>query len=249
MSAQTIFEQLRKAGMSAAGALGAEGNMAEESGIEACRLQGDFTADRSMSRDYANKVDNGLISEDTFAKDGKGWGLVQFTWSGYKQGLLNHCRRRSLSIADEAAQVDYFVMILKTEFADLWKFLCTTDDIYKATERICCEFERPAVNNVQARYKAALRLRDELQAKATEEIDNGVERYFPPRVLCEGMTGPDVTLLQALLLCHGFNCGGCTGIFNNSTKIKVLSFQAENGLDTDGIAGPKTFKALGVRTT
>lgn len=257
MSALTIFEQLRRSGMSVAGALGTMGSMQEESGLEACRVQGDFSPDRWASKDYANKVDNGLILDDTFAKDGKGWGLVQFTWPGYKHGLLTFCRRHSISIANETAQIDYLVAVLKQEFPALWSFLCTCNDdqLYTATDRFCREFERPAVNNVNARFQAAKRLRDEIQSKATESIDNSVESpkedhpetpYWPPRMLCSGMTGADVQLLQALLLCHGFNPGGCSGIFDNRTRNMVVGFQAQNKLDQDGVAGPKTFKALGV---
>lgn len=69
---------------------------------------------------------------------------------------------------------------------------------------------------------------------------------WPPRMLCVGMVGPDVTALQALLLCHGYNCGGCSGIFDGRTRNMVIGFQAESGLTQDGIAGPKTFRKLGV---
>ena len=44
---------------------------------------------------------------------------------------------------------------MTTEYAALWKFLCETDELYTATERICKEYERPAVNNVQARFDVA----------------------------------------------------------------------------------------------
>ena len=80
----------------------------------------------------------------------------------------------------------------------------------------------------------------------TEEEKPSETPYWPPRMLCFGMDGADVQLLQALLLCHDYNPGGCTGIFDNRTKNMVLAFQTEHKLDVDGIAGPKTFKALGV---
>ena len=41
-----IFNQLRAAGCSRAGALGLMGNWKAESGLEACRLQNDFSANR-----------------------------------------------------------------------------------------------------------------------------------------------------------------------------------------------------------
>lgn len=256
MSTLTIFEQLRRAGCTVAGALGIMGNMQEESGLEACRVQGDFSPERWASKDYANKVDNGLISEDTFAEDGKGWGLVQFTWPGYKRGLLTFCRRHSISIANETAQIDYLVAILKQEFPALWSFLCTcTDDqLYTATDRFCREFERPAVNNVNARFQAAKRLRDEIQSKAVESIDNSVatdtnvgDKYWPPRMICKGMFGDDVSVLQALLKAHGYTLSDLSdtpGIFGDSTESALIKYQADNGLDIDGICGPKTWASI-----
>ena len=64
-------------------------------------------------------------------------------------------------------------------------------------------------------------------------------------MLCEGMVGADVAALQGLLLAHGCNVP-LSGEFDNKTKAMVMAFQGENGLATDGIAGPKTFRALGV---
>lgn len=255
MSTLTIFEQLRRAGCTVAGALGLMGNWECESNLEPCRVQGDFSPDRWASRDYANKVDNGLISEEIFARDAKGWGLAQWTYSTRKRALLTFCRRHSISIANETAQVDFAIAEMKTEYSDLWSFLCSCSDdqLYTTVERVCKEYERPAINNVEDRYNAARRLRDQLQGQAVENIDNSVDEaehvvtpFWPPRMLCFGMDGADVQLLQALLLCHDYNPGGCTGIFDNRTKSMVFTFQMENGLDVDGIAGPQTFRALGV---
>ena len=44
---------------------------------------------------------------------------------------------------------------MRTEGAALGDCLCDTDELNTAAERICKEYERPAVNNVDARYKAA----------------------------------------------------------------------------------------------
>lgn len=252
MSVLTIFEQLRRAGCTVTGTLALMGNWQEESGLEACRLQGDFQPDRWPSKNYAERVDSGLISAEEYYRDGKGWGITQLTFWTRKKGFLEYCRRKGCSIADETAQVEFAIAELKTEYASLWNCLCTCgeDQLYAATERVCREFERPAYNNVDVRFNAAKELRDELQGMAIENIDNTVteqkEVFWPPRVLCQGMDGPDVQLLQALLLCRGYNCGGVTGIFDNRTRNMVLAFQTENHLDVDGIAGPKTFKALGV---
>lgn len=253
MSTLTIFEQLRRAGCTVAGALALMGNWDCESNLESCRVQGDFSPDRIMSKDYANKVDNGLMSEDAFAKDGKGWGLAQWTYPARKRNLLTFCRRHSISIANETAQVDFAIAELKTEYPALWSFLCSCkdDQLYTAVDRVCREYERPAVNNVNARFQAAKRLRDEIQSKAVESIDNGVvpdtnvgDINWPPRMICKGMFGDDVAVLQALLKAHGYTLSDTPGIFGDSTESALIKYQADNGLVADGICGPKTWAAI-----
>lgn len=250
MSKQTIYERLVASGCTPTGALALMGNWACESNLEACRVQGDFQTDRQKSRDYASRIDNGRVSDDEWCWDGKGWGLAQWTFHTRKAALLQFCRRRSASVASEEAQVDFAVSELQTGYRTVWADLttCKEEELYKVVELVCTKYEQPAYNNIQQRANAAVKLRDELANSEPEKPakDEPTTPFWPPRTLCYGMKGADVTLLQALLLCHDYNCGGCTGIFNNATKIKVLSFQAESGLETDGIAGPKTFRALGV---
>ena len=214
MSAQTIFEFFRKEGMTPTGALAMLGNLKEESGLESCRLQGDFTSDRWKSRDYVAKVDSGVISDESFARAAKGFGLAQWTFWSRKQGLLSYCKRSGVSVGNENAQCGYIVAELRAEYPTLWSFLCSCgeDQIYDATRRICLEYERPAIPNSQARYNAAIQIRNELQAQAAEQIDNGIDKCWPPRMICEGMSGADVELLQALLKCHGYTLAGVGGV-------------------------------------
>ena len=251
MSVLTIFEQLRRAGCTVTGTLALMGNWQEESGLEACRLQGDFQPDRWPSKNYAERVDSGAIPADQYYRDGKGWGLTQLTFWTRKKGFLEYCRRKGCSIADEAAQVEFAVAELKTEYASLWSFLCTCseDQLYTATERVCREFERPAYNNVLERFAYAKALRDTIQSKAVESIDNTVviqktETSWPPRMICKGMFGDDVAALQALLRAHGYTLSDSPGIFGDSTETATRKYQADNGLDADGICGPKTWAAI-----
>lgn len=251
MSVLTIFEQLRRAGCTVTGTLALMGNWQEESGLEACRLQGDFQPDRWPSKNYAERVDSGAIPADQYYRDGKGWGLTQLTFWTRKKGFLEYCRRKGCSIADEAAQVEFAVAELKTEYASLWSFLCTCseDQLYTATERVCREFERPAYNNVRERFADAKALRDTIQGKAVESIDNTVvipktETSWPPRMICKGMFGDDVAVLQALLRAHGYTLSDSAGIFGDSTETATRKYQADNGLDADGICGPKTWAAI-----
>jgi hypothetical protein len=59
------------------------------------------------------------------------------------------------------------------------------------------------------------------------------------------MSGADVLDLQARLDELGYPLGALDGRYGPATAAAVRAFQTDNGLDTDGIAGPATFGALG----
>ena len=61
--------------------------------------------------------------------------------------------------------------------------------------------------------------------------------------LCKGMIGCDVMFLQAGLTCRGHGCV-VDGIFGDDTDAAVKGFQTEQGLQADGICGPKTWNTL-----
>jgi len=57
------------------------------------------------------------------------------------------------------------------------------------------------------------------------------------RYVCRGMA---VLELQQLLGSLGFDPGRLDGVFGSNTEMAVRAFQERNGLDVDGIVGPKT---------
>lgn len=69
---------------------------------------------------------------------------------------------------------------------------------------------------------------------------------YGQRNLKRGMHGSDVAALQRDLIALGYSCGkwGADGDFGRSTRSALKAFQHDNGLDADGIAGPKTFAKL-----
>lgn len=73
------------------------------------------------------------------------------------------------------------------------------------------------------------------------------EAFFPPRTLCKGMLGKDVTMLQAILDCRGYNTI-TDGIFGKGLETKVIQFQKkafpDNPVEWDGIVGRKTWGKL-----
>ena len=69
------------------------------------------------------------------------------------------------------------------------------------------------------------------------------EVYWPPRVICEGMSGDDVAAAQALLKARGGDVV-ITGDFDRRFKNRVMEWQSFNGLAADGIIGAATWAAL-----
>lgn len=69
---------------------------------------------------------------------------------------------------------------------------------------------------------------------------------FGNRTLKMGMEGIDVTELQQILTNLGYYVD-VTSVFGQSTKEEVMSFQAAEGLNIDGVVGPNTIAKLKLR--
>jgi len=61
-----------------------------------------------------------------------------------------------------------------------------------------------------------------------------------------GSRGNEVTQIQTKLKRWGYYKGSVDGIFGSQTLSAVRWFQSKNGLQVDGIAGPKTLTAMGI---
>ena len=249
MSAQTIYFKLVEAGMSPEGACAMLGNMQAESAMRSNNVQDGYGY---TDEGYTAKVDAGQLE----FRDGIGYGLCQWTYSTRKQKLLQFARSRGVSVGDEAMQVDFCVQELRSEYPKLWLYLCDCKGVEEATDRICTEYERPAVNNFKPRRDAANGFYMSFGGAEGQTIPQSpaetapftqgsldAEVYWPPRTLELGMFGPDVVALQGLLIAHGFPAG-ITGTFDAATRIKTMGFQVEHDLYGDGIAGPLTWAAL-----
>lgn len=244
-NAQEIYTYFRQQGLSEAGALGLMGNLQAESGLYPCRLQNDFTADFHKSREYADKVDNGIISIEQAAGDAQGWGLPQWTYRPRKLGFFKYALMHSVSIANLEIQLDYIMIELDSEYKGLLQFFRFTDDMYEATARVCREYERPAINNIEARFSFAKGLKEIIGKDDAPDTDVGHKsEFWPPRMICQGMDGRDVTVLQALLVARGYTVTAVNGIFDGSTDKALRKAQEDLQLDVDGICGPKSWTAL-----
>ena len=167
-----IYNQLRAAGVTHAGALGLMGNWKAESGLEPSRLQNDFSANRIYSRSYTDDVTAGRITRAQFARDQKGYGLAQWTYfnfttgQGRKLDLYDFWKKSGKALDDISMQVSFALHELTTEgqYAGLWQILRTTDDIWTATDKVCRLYEQPYYCNVDTRFRYAKEIEAELSA-------------------------------------------------------------------------------------
>lgn len=67
---------------------------------------------------------------------------------------------------------------------------------------------------------------------------------IPTRVLRQNDTGEDVSLLQSRLKALGYYNSLVDGSFGSGTTAAVKAFQAQHGLDADGVAGSGTYAVL-----
>lgn len=260
--AQTIFNRLRQAGMTEAGALGMLGNFQAESCCEPGRLEGDNDRYRTLSKDYVSRIMSGAMSKAEFCK-ARGFGLAQWTYPTRKAALWDAWKASGKAVDNVLLQVDFAISELKTDFPELWRFLCSSNDVYQCTKRICYDFENPAIKNVDTRFRDAQELKTQLDLNAWQ---NGAQpdppadqqqpqppqgwetipatEYWPPRMICKGMEGPDVAVLQAVLYARGYMIAQIDGSFGSYLKETVKTFQKSFNLDVDGIVGPKTWGKL-----
>ncbi len=251
MSKQQIYNLLRQGGLSQSGALAMMGNWQCESGLEPNRLQGDFSPYRTVSKDYVRRIESFTLQRDQFSHDSKGFGLAQWTWYKRKESLWDMWHKSGLSIASAELQVKFALYELQADYSGLYGYLKVTNDLYEATARICREFERPAVNNIDARFQAANTLKYEIDLDGKTEQNEPQSGEDPQEKhslslpeLQINSTGTVVTLLQAALNVRGYNCGKADGIFGAKTQSALNSFKRDNGMKTDGKADSSTWSEL-----
>lgn len=140
---RTIWDRLRAAGLTPAGAAGLMGNLQAESGLSPTNLQNSYEKKLGLSdADYTAAVDKGLY--DGFVTDGAGYGLAQWTYHSRKAALLAYAKARGRSVGDLDAQLGYLLQELGSLFPALLDKLRSTGDVGEASDCVLLQFERPA---------------------------------------------------------------------------------------------------------
>ena len=237
------------------------GNWQCESGLEANRVQGDFSSYRNVSKSYTESIINGSLSRDAFSKDAKGYGLAQWTYWSRKAALYDFAKARGARIDDPILQTLFALSELMNDYSGLLSTLRRETDLYTCTKLICTQFERPAVNNIDARFAAAQQLKGRIDLSGKTATDAAVKpqeapqviqtqpakpkaEFWPPRVLCKGMKGKDVEVLCSLLKVRGYAINFITDEFTDVVEEAVKAFQGDHGLAVDGMPGPMTWAEL-----
>lgn len=243
MTEQEIYAKCLSLGMTPAGAAGCTANIMAESAGRPNNVE-----DRSGIADevYTANVDNG--SYRNFATDAYGYGLVQLTARSRKQAYYDYAKGHGKSIGDADTQFQFIGREMRSDYPFVWNRLTSSDDPYDCGYVMCKFYEIPANTEAQSQYRGnqanQIYQRCSGTAPATEPTEPAKATYWPPRMLCRGINGADVTVLQALLVAHGYGVTAVNGVFSDSTDKAVRQFQAANALDADGIAGPLTWTAL-----
>ena len=207
MSAKTIYDQLRAVGMTAEGACGLMGNFQAESAMRSNNVE-----DRSGIDDdrYVQMVDGGGYDFQTDYGHHYGFGLAQWTLASRKQNLQNWAKKRGVSIADEAMQVDFAVWELSNQFPAVWQLLTTSHDLYECARIVCIQYERPAVNNVDARYQFARNFFSALADGSDPDPEPAPDPQPEPKPDLKPSTS--VILMQLAMLLDGYWDGKIDGI-------------------------------------
>lgn len=231
--------------MTPAGAAGCTANILAESAGRSDNLQDCYNSSFGVSdAEYVRQVDSGVRS----FIDSAGFGYAQWTANSRKAALLSYAQGKGKSIADSDMQFQFMAREMRSDYPFVWNRLTSSDDPYDCGYVMCKFYEIPANTEAQSQSRGnqarQIYQRCSGTAPATEPTEPAKATYWPPRMLCKGMNGADVTVLQALLVAHGYGVTAVNGVFSDSTDKAVRQFQAANSLDADGIAGPLTWSAL-----
>lgn len=143
MSAQIIWNFLKKEGFNDYGAAGLMGNLDAESGLRSNNLQDTYSREFGLSdAQYTQKVDNGTYTN--FVKDEAGYGLAQWTYWSRKQNLLNYAKAKGKSIGDLEMQLEFLCKELKEQYTNsVYNILKTATSLQQASDAVLMNFEKP----------------------------------------------------------------------------------------------------------
>lgn len=149
-NAKFIWNYFKNKGFTDYAIAGILGNIQHESGISSNNLQNSkekFLGYNNIS--YTNAVDNGTYNN--FVNDGAGYGIVQFTHSGYKQQLLSRAKANKVSVSNLELQCE----ILNEQIQGIKVLLNSAGNVETATHIFLMQYEKPANPSASASIRKA----------------------------------------------------------------------------------------------
>lgn len=174
MKAQEIYDLLRTGGLSRAGALGMLGNMQAESGLKEDIAQRGMTT--MSDEQYTVAADSG---SNNFSCDAVGYGLCQWTYHTRKKALLAKAQSYACSVGDGTMQVEFCLDELIQDYPKLYAYLCESDNIDECSDRICKEFEQPAINNYLTRRSFSHSFENQVFDTGEKQKKEVFDKVFP----------------------------------------------------------------------
>ena len=104
--------------------------------------------------DGLTEIDSQMTRKDS--------GCIQLTFPTRKRGYYDFWKASGKALDDAELQCDYAIKEMPSESPGLLDELKTSNDLYQCVRDICIRFERPAVNNVDARFQAANRIKSQI---------------------------------------------------------------------------------------
>ena len=139
---RTIWKFLSGKGLNDFAVAGIMGNLFAESGLDPQNLQDTFEKRLGMTDgQYTALVDNG--SYTNFVRDSAGYGLAQWTYWSRKQGLLNHAKKRNVSIGDLDMQLEFFWTEIQG-YRTVMNALGNAKSVMEASDAVLTGYEKPA---------------------------------------------------------------------------------------------------------
>ena len=215
MSAQIIWNFLKKEGFNDYGVAGLMGNLDAESGLRSNNLQDTYSRKFGLSdTQYTQKVDNGTYTN--FVKDEAGYGLAQWTYWSRKQNLLNYAKAKSKSIGDLEMQLGFLCKELKEQYTNsVYNILKTATSLQQASDAVLMNFERP-LNAASQKSKRA-----QMGQVYYNQFAKGVENIMATNTYVKGQS----VELSANFNSIEFDCQGkgcCSQTIINPQLVKYL---------------------------
>jgi hypothetical protein len=153
-TAKHIWDKLRAAGLSEAGAAVLMGNLKAESNLIATNLQNTFESKLGFTDEsYTDAVDSGTYTN--FANDGAGYGLAQWTYHTRKAALLAFAKEQRKSVGDLDMQIEFVLRELLDNYPVLFGDLRTATTVRTASDSVLVQYERPADMSESVKIKRA----------------------------------------------------------------------------------------------